>query len=202
MSVLTASKLLDSYYKETDPLKRRAILMESLEKEEDPVANPIRLELWNARYAKKLDKSGDARADGFIRLWVMLKYFSGGHMNNFTRKRHQKEVQKLLDSLGYTAALKKGPAGEEVLLQECRHAASVYMNACLHDKRYGTALMGLVSISEEKIQEKIAADTVTAAKTVPESLQMTEEMQIFSTGSIQTYQDMFPDDKDFPGRLL
>ncbi len=202
MNNLMASELLRSYYDETDPLKRRDILLASIEKEEDPAGNSIRLALWDARYAKKLDKNSDARADGFIQLWVTLKYFSGSHMSNFTRKRHQKEVRKLLEQLGYTAAAKEGPAGEEILLQECRHAARLYMNACLQDKRYGTAIMGLVSISDEKIQEKIAADTILAAKTVPQQLQLIEEMQIFSKGSIQTYQEMFPEDRDFPERLL
>ena len=201
MTGIMASELIRKYYEESDPLKRKEILTESLEKGEEPEANQMRMELWNCRYAKRIDKRSNARADGFLKLWMTLKFFSGSRMGSFGRKRNQREVRALLKELGFDKMMEYGSVGEQILFQECHHAGRVYVTSCSEDKRYSSTLLGLMSISKEKVQEKIAKDTVLVSKVIPEELQMTKELQIFSDGSIQAYKDMFPGDENFLRQL-
>ena len=202
MTGIMVSELIRQYYEESDPLKRKAILEESIAKGEEPEACQARMELWNCRYANKLDKKSDARADGFMKLWMTMKFFSSGRMGNFNRKRNQKEVRKLLKELGFDKMTAYGEMGQQVLFQECYHAARVYVTSCSEDKRYASTLLGLMSISKEKVQEKIAKDTVLVAKVLPEELQMVEELRAFSEGSIQAYKDMFPGDDNFLEQIV
>lgn len=57
-------KYLEQYYKETDPMKRKELLEQSIAAGEDPAGNPIRMELWEARYREKSQNKNE-RADGF-----------------------------------------------------------------------------------------------------------------------------------------
>lgn len=202
MTGIMVSELIRKYYEESDPIKRKAILEESIAKGEEPEAGQARMELWNCRYANKIDKKSETRADGFMKLWMTLKFFSGSRMGNFTRKRNQREIRKLLDDLGFEKMKAYGTMGEQVLYQECYHAARVYVTSCSEDKRYASSLLGLMSISKEKVQEKIAKDTVLVSKLIPEELHMEEDMRIFSEGSIQAYKDMFPGDDNFLEQIL
>ena len=197
MTGIMASELIRQYYEESDPLKRKEILERSLEKGEEPEANQMRMELWNCRYAKRIDKKSPARADGFLRPWMTMKFFSGSRMGAFGRRRNQREVRNLLKELGFDKMKEYGRVGEQILFQECHHAARVYVTACSEDKKYSSTLLGLMSISKDKVQEKIARDTVLVAKIIPEELQMKKELQIFSEGSIQAYKDLFPNDRNF-----
>lgn len=197
MTGLMTSELIRNYYEESAPLKRKAILEESLAKGEEPEANQIRRELWDCRYAGIIDKKTQERADGYMKLWMTLKFFSGSRMGVLGRKRNQKEIRGLLKELGFEKMLSYGPVGEQVLYQECYHAARVYMVSCSEDRRYASTLLGLMTISKERVQEKIATDTALAAKFIPEQLQMVEELRIFSEGSIQAYKDLFPGDANF-----
>lgn len=48
----------ECYYEETDPLKRRALLEEAIEKGEgEPAVNALRQKLWALRYGERTRKN-------------------------------------------------------------------------------------------------------------------------------------------------
>ena len=57
-----------AYYRESDPMKRKQLLDQSIAAGEEPEENQIRQELWEARYHEKGENG--TLADGFLKLWM------------------------------------------------------------------------------------------------------------------------------------
>ena len=62
------------YYRESDPMKRKMFLDQSIAAGEEEEANAIRKELWEIRYGGKSEVP-DTPADGYLALWMVLWIF-------------------------------------------------------------------------------------------------------------------------------
>lgn len=191
-----STDLIRRYYRESDPIKRKKILEKSIEQGEEPEKNAVRKELWELRYQEASRAAKGNRSDGFLRLWMTLKYAqenTGGFLGG--AKRSAKEVRKMLDKLGVSRMQEKGGIYEECLYDECVHAAELYIQSCETDKNYGTGLMGLMALSQEKIQSKITQDIYGVAISTPESLGLVDELSLISRSAKEVYQKHYPADE-------
>ncbi|MDO5336541.1 MAG: hypothetical protein Q4E89_03630 [Eubacteriales bacterium] len=190
------TELLKKYYQETDPMRRRRILEKSIDQGEELEKNRIRMELWEARYQHPSRAAKGERADGFLRLWIQMKYAddnTGGILGG--RRRSRKEVQKEMDRLGFLKWQRLGGLYEECFYEECLHLAALYMESCHADKSYGSGIMGLMALSEEKIMDKLTDDVYGIAFRVPEALGLTEELSILTRAICEVYSARYPADE-------
>lgn len=190
------TELLKKYYQETDPMRRRRILEKSIEQGEDPERNRIRMELWEVRYQYQSRAAKGERGDGFLRLWIHMKYAdgnTGGILGGVRRSR--KEVQKEMDKLQFSRWQELGGLYEECFYEECLHLAALYMESCHTDKSYGSGLMGLMALSDEKVMDKLTDDVYGIAFRVPKALKLTEELSILTRAICQVYSARYPADE-------
>lgn len=65
--------IITLYYRESDPMKRKMFLDQSIAAGEEEEANAIRKELWEIRYGGKSEVP-DTPADGYLALWMALEF--------------------------------------------------------------------------------------------------------------------------------
>ena len=87
------------YYREADPMKRKALLEQSIEAGEEPEANAIRKELWDLRYEGPSELGPKTRADGYLGLWMLMEFNRDAGKRIFGGKSARKEIVKSLSKL-------------------------------------------------------------------------------------------------------
>lgn len=177
------------YYRENDPLKRKAILQKSIEAGEEPENNAIREELWNVRYSGTT--STGTPADNFLRLWMTLEFNRDAGNRFFGQKKAKKEIMKDLNSLKFAEYESKSEAYQGLLYRECVHLLRLYMTLCQTDKSYNTYLMGIVTMKKESAEDKLRSDIYKAAVLLPKELGMEKELGILSKAARQAYSEHF-----------
>ena len=80
---------LRDYYTESSPARRRQILDAAMETQSDPEADEIRLQIWNLRYAKARENGKSGRADGYLKLWMDLRYLAENPPGRSVKKRRR-----------------------------------------------------------------------------------------------------------------
>lgn len=76
-------------------MKRKELLEQSIAAGEDPAGNPIRMELWEARYREKSQNKNE-RADGFLKLWMVMKYAGDNTTGIFGYRGVKRDIRKAL----------------------------------------------------------------------------------------------------------
>lgn len=181
-----------AYYREADPMKRKALLEQSIAEGEDVQANAVRQELWEIRYHDKSDADANGRADGFLSLWMALEFNRDADKKWFAIKRARKEINKQLEKLNFAELSQKSELHKELLYRECCHLVKLYMELCEKDKTYNNMFCGLISMSEERSKEKLQADVRETAIRLPAALQMEEELQMLTKAAREMYELHFP----------
>ncbi len=181
-----------AYYRESDPMKRRALLEKSIAEGEDAQENAVRKELWEIRYSESSDAKGAARADGFLGLWMALEFNRDADKKWFAVKRARREIAQQLEKLHFAEFEKKSELHQELLYRECCHLVKLYMELCERDKNYNNLLFGLVSISSERAKEKLQNDIIHTAVKLPAALQMEEELGLITKAAKEMYEVQFP----------
>ena len=183
------------YYRETDPMKRKALLDQALASGEDSEANEIRKELWEARYSK----TGDGNvADGFLRFWMTMEFNRTSGHKVFGVKGAVKDIRKELDSVKFQQIRAKSPLHEELLYRECAHLVKFYMDLCETDKSYNTMLCGLIPIKKEDVKSKLQRDIYETAVCLPRDLAMEEELSLLTKAAREMYEVHFPGEGGMP----
>lgn len=191
----------DDYYQETDPARRRQILMKALETE-DTAANRIRERLWDLRY-KEMPRSKDGQwIDAYIRLWMALR-FAAQYANSFFGGRGaKKEVRRLLDELEIAGFLREGQEARDLLYREFYHGACVYLKVCAADRNYSSAFMGMVPMKESSVQAKIARDIYESLYVGVRSVQAEEELALFRQAAVAAFEDLIPAQKEYLQEMI
>ena len=135
------------YYREHDPLKRKQLLEDSIAQGEEPENNEIRKKIWEIRYKDKAETGGDARADGFLALWMILEFNRNAGNKFFGARGAKKDIEKQLKKLHFQEFANGGERARELLYRECCHLVKVYMELCESDKSYTSMLCGIMSMS-------------------------------------------------------
>lgn len=182
------------YYKEQDPMKRKALLEEAIRSGEDAEANAARMELWEARYSGESELGPQTRADGFLALWMVMEFNRDVSKRLFGWKSACKEITKKLDSVRFLEFKNKSPLHKEMLYRECCHMVRTYMQLCERDKSYNSMLCGLVTISSDKVALKIKRDIYETAVEVPSAIKMEEELGMITEAAREVYEEFFPEE--------
>ncbi len=139
-----------SHYFETDNIfEREAALQQRLQASPDP-ADARRLEILHLRYGTGKRE----RPDGFMRAWLMLKVMASNRSGLSISARKKAELYSYLEAFG----LQEDSAPDDVLSAEWHDFACRMIYACRNDRTYRTTGFGLVPVSEEYTDRRIAED--------------------------------------------
>ncbi len=180
------------YYREHDPLKRKQLLETSIAQGEEPENNEIRKKIWEIRYNDKAETGGDARADGFLALWMILEFNRNAGNKFFGARGARKDIEKQLKKLQFQEFANGGERERELLYRECCHLVKTYMELCESDKSYTSMLCGIMSMSDDKAKAKLQKDMYETAIVLPASLGMEKELELLIRASKEMYELHFP----------
>ena len=117
---------LRDYYVESSPARRRQILNVAMETQSDPEADEIRLQIWKLRYAKARENGKSGRADGYLKLWMDLRYLAENPPGRFSVKKTQKRLERELEELGFFQFYDQSEQSRMLLFQRMSaHGTSV-----------------------------------------------------------------------------
>lgn len=181
-----------AYYREADPMKRKALLEQSIEAGEEPEKNAIRKELWDIRYQGESELGKDTRADGYLGLWMILEFNRDAGKRLFGGKGARKEIVKTLEKLRFKETMEKSELHKELLYRECCHLVKLYMELCEKDKSYNSVLCGILTISSDNAKKKLQRDVYETAVVLPSSIGMESELAMITQAAKEMYELQFP----------
>lgn len=186
-----------AYYRESDPLKRKELLEQSVAAGEEPEENEIRREIWEARYHEK-GENGNL-ADGFLKLWMAMEFNRNSGNRWFVgSKGARKEIGKELAAVKFHEIRQKSGLHEQLLYRECCHMVDLYMNLCSHDKSYNTIICGIITMSKDSSKAKLQKDIYETAVRLPGELKMQEELGLITKAAREIYELQFPGEGGLP----
>ncbi|MCD8019217.1 MAG: hypothetical protein LUF92_06430 [Clostridiales bacterium] len=166
--------MLNDYYKETDPIKRKTILNNLEEKSCDPVQLVQLRSLFNQRYTPRRKEGYN---DRFLGAWMELKIGIANRGDFLSKKRSSKQIQSALHTLCLD---RQDEFSREILYQEMCHMVSLYVATCTRDNNYGSVALGIGRISYEDLQAKIKTDLDDVKKAVLQYAFHADGFQILS----------------------
>ena len=185
------------YYKEADPMKRKALLEQSIAAGEDVEGNAIRKELWGIRYGGKSDSDKGNRADGYLAMWMQMEFNKGASGKLFGLRGARKEMQKTMDKLQFSRYQKGTEREQELFYRELLHMIKLYIDLCLEDRSYGTYFAGLINMKKDKVREKLQKDLFDVGIQLPFELEL-EDFRIVSRATREMYELQFPGEGGLP----
>lgn len=185
-----------AYYLPTEGDERKKALDKAVSKGLEPEKNQIRKEIWERRYGEQ------EGVDRFLTGWLNLSYYANVVRNNLMAKFHKNDMAQTQKYLCYDIVKKYGKDGEEVLFMELYHLVDFYIDICLRDKKYGGIILGLGTMKEERLIEKIANDIYRVSYCVPSALGIMDEHELLAKAAVQCYFNRFPGAKDSLNKLL
>lgn len=186
--------IIAQYYKEHEPMKRKALLEQAVQSGEEREANAVRKELWEIRYAGSSDLGPDTRADGFLALWMAMEFNRDASGRLFGWKGARRELTKKLTQLKFAELQAKSELHKEMLYRECCHMVRMYMEISEKDKSYNSFLCGLMSISSDKVVQKLKKDIYETAVALPSAIKMEEELGLITRAAKEVYEEIFPEE--------
>ncbi len=156
--------MLQAYYTELDPIKRKALLEEFLASDADAEEKAALSSLFDARYVP--NKKGGYN-DRFVGAWLEMKIVLSNRIGKLSRRRNEKQVAAAVSDLCLNRQEDFPPA---MLYQELRQFLALYMNICARDHNYGSILWGLGRISDSRLRQKIEKDLTQIRDEIPSFL--------------------------------
>ncbi|MBR2527764.1 MAG: hypothetical protein IKE58_04770 [Blautia sp.] len=186
--------IIASYYKETDPIKRRNLLEQSIAEGEEPEENEIRKEIYGVRYRHPSGADKARPADEFLGLWMFMEYSAGagGGMFGLGSKRIDRELQKKLKSLKIREYQDKGGLHAELYFKEICHMVRTYMILCEKDHSYNSTAFGILRMSEESSQNKLRNDIRNVVLALPRMTKLERETEWIAQAATEVYEEFFP----------
>lgn len=166
---------LRDYYTESSPARRRQILDAAMETQSDPEADEIRLQIWNLRYAKARENGKSGRADGYLKLWMDLRYLAENPPGRFSVKKTQKRLERELEELGFFQFYDQS---QTLLFQECLHTARLYVKLCFSDRNYTSMILGMMPMKEGRVQDKVSKDLKKLYEDLPKVLEIPKPLEL------------------------
>lgn len=173
-------------------MKRKALLDQAVQSGEDAEANAIRKELWEVRYQDKAEAGGDARADGYLALWMSMEFNRDAAGKLFGVKNARKQILKNLEKMKFQETAEKSEMHRELLYKECCHLVRTYMKLCTQDRSYNTMLCGLMRIDPDKAEQKLKNDIYQTAVKLPSALKLDGELELIMKAAREVYEEFFP----------
>ena len=114
-------------------------------------------EIKQLRYGK-----GKKKADLFVRAFMMINVAFRNNLHGISLNDEKKELEKNLRQLGVL-----GFERDELLREEWKDLAKVYLNSCLTSHQYRSALSGMITLSDERVAHMIIEDIDTVLRRAP-----------------------------------
>ena len=172
----------DSYFKEMDPAKRKAMLDKRSKEEDEQLLEQLK-KLFAIRYKK--DEKGKY-ADSFLRYWLELRVAAENLDGLFAERRNRRTVKAALKNLCLDESSDFPP---ELMYQEMCQLTASYIVTCSRDINYTAMLWGLGMKNDAKIQEKINLDLERIGEAIPKYLHMEEEFRVLKPAILDTKKD-------------
>lgn len=178
---------IEEYFRKTDVEQRKTIMQEMRKEYSDEIRAYSRIH--DLRYASR---KKDKVLDYFIRGWVLLTGL-GGALKLRPDKRTMKQLDEIKDCLCLDEYNASSPEDKEIFDREYLNMTEFYINMALKDKSYGSAFMGLMRISDDKMREKIATEIYAVSYRVPKKLDCIDVMEPIRLAMTKGYAKIFPD---------
>lgn len=169
---------LRDYYVESSPARRRQVLNVAMETQSDPEADEIRLQIWNLRYAKARENGKSGRADGYLKLWMDLRYLAENPPGRFSVKKTQKRLERELEELGFFQFYDQSEQSRMLLFQECLHTARLYVKLCFSDRNYTSMILGMMPMKEGRVQDKVSKDLKKLYEDLPKVVEIPKPLEL------------------------
>ena len=169
---------LRDYYVESSPARRRQILNVAMETQSDPEADEIRLQIWKLRYAKARENGKSGRADGYLKLWMDLRYLAENPPGRFSLKKTQKRLERELEELGFFQFYDQSEQSRMLLFQECLHTARLYVKLCFSDRNYTSMILGMMPMKEGRVQDKVSKDLKKLYEDLPKVVEIPKPLEL------------------------
>lgn len=169
---------LRDYYVESSPARRRQILNVAMETQSDPEADEIRLQIWKLRYAKARENGKSGRADGYLKLWMDLRYLAENPPGRFSVKKTQKRLERELEELGFFQFYDQSEQSRMLLFQECLHTARLYVKLCFSDRNYTSMILGMMPMKEGRVQNKVSKDLKKLYEDLPKVVEIPKPLEL------------------------
>ena len=169
---------LRDYYVESSPARRRQILNVAMETQSDPEADEIRLQIWKLRYAKARENGKSGRADGYLKLWMDLRYLAENPPGRFSVKKTQKRMERELEELGFFQFYDQSEQSRMLLFQECLHTARLYVKLCFSDRNYTSMILGMMPMKEGRVQDKVSKDLKKLYEDLPKVVEIPKPLEL------------------------
>lgn len=181
--------LLQEYYDETDPDKRRKCL-EKYETDPAAASDPsgkYRRDLFEARY---VDPKKPARTvDRF--LWNIMSFSAIYKTPGLFPKHHKKEVLSALRNMQLDEKLLNDPACEDALYREYRNAVHRYYATC-SESSYAGGFFGLIPAKPEKRASQCCIDIWSFSYGIAGMVGLEQEMALFCRAANDEYCILVP----------
>ena len=169
---------LRDYHVESSPARRRQILNVAMETQSDPEADEIRLQIWKLRYAKARENGKSGRADGYLKLWMDLRYLAENPPGRFSVKKTQKRLERELEELGFFQFYDQSEQSRMLLFQECLHTARLYVKLCFSDRNYTSMILGMMPMKEGRVQDKVSKDLKKLYEDLPKVVEIPKPLEL------------------------
>ena len=183
-----------SYYKEIEPMKRKAFLDQSIAEGEDPEGNEIRKRIWETRYRDKSSADPQSRADKFLGLWMIMEFNKNSSGKVFGRNRAKKEILKELEKTGISEFANGSALEKSLIYREVFHMVKTYSELCETDKSYGSTLFGMFTMKNQDLTAKLKADLYDTAIRLPYDLELTDELAMVTMAAKELFELKFPEE--------
>lgn len=176
----------DIYYSTTDADKRKEYLEKAIRLGLEPKENEIRMKMWNQRYGTQKG------VDQMLAIWINLLYFANIVKSDRKARWRKREIKDIFNGLQVEVLKEYGEEAKELVYLEFYHLADFYIDICLNDKKYGSIMFGLGTMSKEKLMAKIAKEIYTIAYLVPPVISGTPEYELLRKAVVDCFTIKLP----------
>ena len=179
------------YKKETIREKRANLLLQMKESDgEDSSEYRFRKEIFDHRY---ITKDGQ-EIDTFIRGWVLLSYYQKGFVFPGDRNRAHGEADETLKAWFADREYEPESMEERVVLDELYNMTLLYLTLCEDDKNFGSLILGIGRMKEDRLHDKIAHTIRSMAVDLPKRLGMERQFKLFTRAAGEAFRDRYGKD--------
>lgn len=187
------------YYSEFDKNDRKELLDERIATGESTQELELTKKLFDIRYTPQ--KKEPADVDHMLRAMMQLKFINSNN-SGFFKRFPKKEVESVYRDLGKETAESYGEAGRRIWYRELNHLGKTFLSINQGDRGYTSYIWGMGQLKDSQIKVKLAKDIYLIAYEVPQELNITKELEVFTAAVTAAYNETFPKDTKILGNMI
>ena len=176
------SALINKYYLETQPERRRELLDKILSNGRDDSVKAYMAALFESRHVDPKDPG--RLVDRF--LFQCVNFIQIARAHSFFKKSNLREVRKIMASMRMGEAKELGEAGEITLYRELSNTTLRYLESC-GSSAYSRTLFRMMSSGDEARAHRVAKDIYEMTDGLSGKYGLEEELDIWNRAVRDTY---------------